>query len=56
MVSPQLYGDPLRKTLKGYWKLRVGDYRIVFRITGKEITVFGIIHRKTIYEVVDKRL
>ena len=54
--SPQQYGEPLRKTLKGYWKLRVGDYRIVFRISGNEITIFGIIHRKTIYETVRKRL
>ena len=55
-VSPQQYGEPLRKTLKGYWKLRVGDYRIVFRVSGNEIMVFGIIHRKTIYETVRKRL
>ena len=26
-TAPHLYGEPLRKTLRGYWKLRVGDYR-----------------------------
>ena len=31
-VEPQKYREPLRRTLKGYWKLRVGDYRVVFRI------------------------
>jgi mRNA interferase RelE/StbE len=29
-ISPHQYGDPLRKTLKRYWELRVGDYRVVY--------------------------
>jgi len=56
MTAPQQYGEPLRKTLKGYWKLRVGDYRIVFKVSGKEITVFGIIHRKNIYRAIGRRI
>ena len=28
-TKPHQYGEPLRKTLRGYWKLRVGDYRVV---------------------------
>ncbi|MBI3794144.1 MAG: type II toxin-antitoxin system RelE/ParE family toxin [Nitrospinae bacterium] len=55
LVAPEQYGEPLRKTLKGYWKMRVGDYRVVFRISGVEIIIFGIIHRKAVYEVIDKR-
>ena len=51
MVAPEEYGEPLRKTLKGYWKLRVGDYRVVFRVEGDEITVLGIRHRRDIYKV-----
>ena len=51
MVAPEEYGEPLRKTLKGYWKLRVGDYRVVFTIEGEEITILGIRHRRDIYEV-----
>ncbi len=31
-TAPQDYGEPLRKSLKGYWKLHVGDYRIAFKI------------------------
>jgi len=31
-TEPQRYGEPLRRTLKGYWKLRVGDYRVVFKV------------------------
>ena len=54
-VAPQQYGEPLRKTLKGYWKLRVGDYRVVFKVTGNEVWIFGIIHRKEVYERIEKR-
>ena len=53
-VEPQKYGEPLRKTLKGYWKLRVGDYRVVFRIDKKSILVLGIIHRKEVYQIIEK--
>ena len=56
MTEPQRYGAPLRKTLKGYWKLRVGDYRIVFRIGRSETTILAILHRKEVYEAVEKRV
>jgi mRNA interferase RelE/StbE len=52
MIAPEEYGEPLRRTLKGYWKLRAGDYRVVFRVEGDEITVLGIRHRRDIYKVV----
>lgn len=31
-TNPDLYGKPLRRSLAGYRKLRVGDYRVIFRI------------------------
>jgi mRNA interferase RelE/StbE len=49
------YGEPLRKTLKGYWKLRVGDYRVVFKIAGNEVWILGIMDRKEVYEKIGKR-
>jgi mRNA interferase RelE/StbE len=54
-AEPQRYGEPLRRTLKGYWKLRVGDYRVVFRIVKNEIWIFGIMHRRDIYQRIGKR-
>ncbi len=48
--TPQNFGVRLRKTLKNYWKLRVGDYRVIFKITGKKILVLKIGHRKEVYE------
>jgi len=53
---PHEYGEPLRKTLKGYWKLRVGDYRVVFKIIKSEVWILGIRHRKEIYKDIDKRM
>jgi mRNA interferase RelE/StbE len=56
MTAPHRYGEPLRKTLKGYWKLRIGDYRIVFKIMDSVIYILGIIHRKKAYEKIEKQL
>ena len=46
--EPERYGEPLRRTLKGYWKLRVGDYRVVFKIVKNEVWIYGIIHRREV--------
>lgn len=53
--APEQHGAPLRKTLKGYWKLRVGDFRVVYKIAGTEVWILGIIHRKNVYSDVLKR-
>ncbi len=54
LMAPEEYGAPLRKTLKGYWKLRVGDYRVVFKVKGNEIIILAILHRKDVYDVASK--
>ena len=56
MTDPLKYGKPLRKSLKGYWKLRVGDYRVVYKIEGSNVIVLAIIHRKEVYKDVKSRL
>ena len=56
MTTPHHYGEPLHKTLRGYWKLRVGDYRVVFKIAGEEVWILRIIHRKKVYEAIKKRI
>ncbi len=52
MVDPISFGKPLRYTLKGYRRLRVGRYRIVYKIDEKRRTVIvnAIDHRKDVYE------
>lgn len=55
-VEPEKYGKPLERSLKGYWKLRVGDMRVVFKIVKNEVHILGILHRKMVYESIVKRL
>jgi len=55
-TQPEAYGKPLQRTLKGYWKLRVGDYRVVFKVSGDDILILGIIHRKEVYSLIKKRI
>ncbi|HEY1097198.1 MAG TPA: type II toxin-antitoxin system RelE/ParE family toxin [Alphaproteobacteria bacterium] len=50
MTDPVSFGKPLRYSLKGHRRLRVGDYRIVYRIDAKTVTIIAIKHRKNVYE------
>lgn len=59
-AKPEVFGKPLRKSLKGYRSLRVGDYRVIFRISadddasGGAVKIFAIMHRSVAYKA--KRL
>ena len=55
-IQPEKFAKPLQRSLKGYWRLRVGEYRIVFKIKGYTILILGIIHRKKIYQQILKRV
>ena len=55
-IQPEVFGKPLRFSLKGYRKLRVGDYRVVFRIEKKFVKVLVIQHRSFVYKTATKRL
>ena len=55
-LQPHQYGVPLRKTLKGYWKLRVGDYRVVYQLEKDEVLILAIRHRKTVYDDTLRRI
>jgi len=56
ICHPEIFGKPLRRSLKGYRKLRVGDYRIIYRIEGKKVKIFCIGHRSIVYEKANKRV
>lgn len=56
LEHPEIYGKPLRKDLKNYRKLRIGDYRIVFKIVGQKIRILTIDHRSRIYQKAVERL
>lgn len=50
-VQPERFGKPLRKSLKGSRRLRVGDYRIIYRVLEGTVFVWAIGHRSTIYRI-----
>jgi len=54
--GPELFGKPLRKSLIGFRKLRVGDYRVIFEIDGENVIIWAIGHRRDIYDIATKRL
>jgi len=54
--APQAYGKPLAANLSGYWKLRVGDYRVVYKIVKSEVWILGILNRRDVYRDILKRL
>ncbi len=54
-TEPALFGVPLRQSLKGHRKLRVGDYRVVFSIEKKTVFVLAILHRSVVYQIANKR-
>ena len=49
-VDPVGLGKPLRNNLKGFFRLRVGDYRVVYRVQGETVIISVIKHRKDVYE------
>jgi mRNA interferase RelE/StbE len=53
--APDHYGERLRQSLHGYWKLRVGDYRVVFEIVGHQVRIYGVMDRREVYAEITKR-
>lgn len=49
--DPQGLGKQLKGEFQGYWRYRWGDYRVMYKISEREIliTVLRIGHRKEIY-------
>jgi len=52
--------DPSRSTVKrlkgpkrDYFRLRVGEYRVIFTVEGKRVLVVKMLHRRVAYSWVD---
>ena len=56
ITNPEIFGNPLCHSLRGYRKLRVEDYRVVFRIEKDVVKVFAIQHRSVVYKILKKRI
>ncbi len=49
-THPEIFGKPLRFSLKGHRSLRVGDYRVIFRIDKAIVSILIIAHRSVVYK------
>ncbi len=49
--DPKGLGKPLKGDFQGYWRYRWGDYRVIYKISEREILiiVLRISHRKEVY-------
>jgi mRNA-degrading endonuclease RelE of RelBE toxin-antitoxin system len=50
-THPIEFGKPLRYSLKGARRLRVGDHRVIYRIEANDVVlIVKIGHRREVYE------
>jgi mRNA interferase RelE/StbE len=49
--DPKGLGKPLKGDFQGYWRYRWGDYRVIYRLSEREILILilRISHRKEVY-------
>ena len=50
--DPRASGKALSANLKGYWRYRIGDYRLLVEIREKDLVIMAIsiAHRSDVYE------
>lgn len=56
LTDPAKYGGPLQRSLQGYRKLRVGDYRVIYKVDKENIVILKIGHRKEVYNKIHPRI
>ena len=49
--NPRKHGKPLSENLKGLWRYRVGNYRIICEIRDSKLTIVAVHigHRREVY-------
>ncbi len=50
VLAPDKLGRPLRGDLKGRWRMRLGDYRVIYSITPSKVHILLIGNRRDIYD------
>ena len=48
-TKPEIFGKPLRTSLKGYRRLRVGAFRVIFKIQGRSVKIVFIGKKPDVY-------
>ncbi len=58
--DPKAFGKPLTGPLKGYWRLRVDDYRVIYLLQDSEVIIrvikVGIRRDSEVYEEMLRRI
>lgn len=52
-IAPMDYGKAMRRNYKGYRRLRVNDYRVIYTVDPEgdhDVTIHAIGNRKDVYE------
>jgi mRNA interferase RelE/StbE len=59
-TNPKEHGNHLGGDLKGYWRLRVGPYRVIYEVIESKVTVYvikvGYRRDSEVYNELAKRL
>lgn len=48
-AAPDAFGKPMQFAFRGHRRLRVGDYRVIYRIEDNTVKIILIDHRSVIY-------
>ena len=54
-TRPEQYGQRLKRSLLGLWKLRIGDYLVVYEIRKSGVHIWTVGHRRDAYDVMTRR-
>jgi mRNA interferase RelE/StbE len=59
-VDPEGYGEGLKQGLKGFWKLKISHYRVIYRVEKEKVLVFvlkvGLRRDQEVYKEMLSRL
>lgn len=48
--NPQNYGQPLKGKFKNKYRMRIGDYRVIYWIEKDTVWIIAVGHRREIYK------
>ena len=48
-ADPVGLGKPLQYNMKGYWRLRIGNWRVIYRLDGENVIICDIVDRRDAY-------
>jgi mRNA-degrading endonuclease RelE of RelBE toxin-antitoxin system len=55
-TKPEFFGKPLQFSLKGMRSMRVGNYRVIFKLSKTFVHIVLIEHRSVVYKTLLKRI